>query len=273
MKRLYEPLAYAAEPDAGNYWQSVSPPEPERYLPLRGRRKADVVVIGAGITGLSAARRLAEAGRETVVLEAAWPAWGASGRAGGFVCLGGAMLDQKTMIRRHGRAETQAFHAFQRAAIEETAAFIEARGVDVGRHSDGEWLLAHRPGRIDALRAEVEHIGETYGLEARFHDRDALAARGLAGPEFHAGVHLPLGFAIDPRRYALARLAAAVEAGVAIHGGSLVRHVAPRGGSRGRRAGSALHPQRLCRPAQPFDTTDQVCIRQTCCSFQEGRRQ
>nr|CBA29542.1 hypothetical protein Csp_A12670 [Curvibacter putative symbiont of Hydra magnipapillata] len=57
-------------------------PQPER-APLRGSVEADVVVIGAGYTGLSSALHLAEAGFKVVVLEAAKVGWGASGRNGG----------------------------------------------------------------------------------------------------------------------------------------------------------------------------------------------
>ena len=51
--------------------------------PLQGSQQADVVVIGAGYTGLSSALHLAEAGFKVVVLEAAKVGWGASGRNGG----------------------------------------------------------------------------------------------------------------------------------------------------------------------------------------------
>src|SRR5262245_34933736 len=53
--------------------------------PLDGDAKADVVVVGAGFTGLSTALHLAEQGADVVVLEAHEPGWGASGRNGGQV--------------------------------------------------------------------------------------------------------------------------------------------------------------------------------------------
>ena len=52
--------------------------------PLDGDRRADVVVIGAGFTGLSTALHLAEQGTDVVVLEANEPGWGASGRNPGL---------------------------------------------------------------------------------------------------------------------------------------------------------------------------------------------
>ena len=66
---------------------SAAEPLPETR-PLEGDRRADVAVIGAGYTGLSAALHLAERGADVVVLDAAEPGWGGSGRNGGQVIPG-----------------------------------------------------------------------------------------------------------------------------------------------------------------------------------------
>ena len=55
---------------------------------LQGRIDADVCILGAGYTGLSAALELAEAGYRVVVLEAERIGWGASGRNGGQIHTG-----------------------------------------------------------------------------------------------------------------------------------------------------------------------------------------
>ena len=52
---------------------------------LTSELEADVAIVGAGFTGLSAALHLAELGKQVVVLEAQTPGWGASGRNGGQV--------------------------------------------------------------------------------------------------------------------------------------------------------------------------------------------
>ena len=60
-------------------WAAVTPQGPD--LPeLIGTQQADVIVIGAGFTGLSTALHLREAGVDVAVVEAAEPGWGASGR-------------------------------------------------------------------------------------------------------------------------------------------------------------------------------------------------
>src|SRR4030095_5346214 len=71
------PSETARMPDS--LWAAVTPPGPE--LPrLEGSAEADVVIIGAGFTGLSAALHLRGAGVDVAIVEAAEPGWGASGR-------------------------------------------------------------------------------------------------------------------------------------------------------------------------------------------------
>lgn len=78
---------------------TASPPPPTPALV--GRCRADVVVVGAGFTGLSAALHLAKGGARVVVLEAMEPGWGASGRNGGQV-IPGLRAEQSVVRKRLG---------------------------------------------------------------------------------------------------------------------------------------------------------------------------
>jgi glycine/D-amino acid oxidase-like deaminating enzyme len=82
-------------------WAAVTPPALE--LPkLVGNAEADVVVIGAGFTGLSAALHLREAGVDVAVIEAMEPGWGASGRNNGQVIPTLSRPDPEDIIAKHG---------------------------------------------------------------------------------------------------------------------------------------------------------------------------
>ena len=87
MKRIFPEHTYGAAPRESCYWADTvtNPALPAAQGPLA----CDVAVIGGGFTGLSAALHLAEAGADVALLEAETPGWGASGRNGGFCCLGG----------------------------------------------------------------------------------------------------------------------------------------------------------------------------------------
>lgn len=71
-------------PHAPSYYAASANPQPSR-APLQGSVNADVCIVGAGYTGLSAGISLAEAGFKVVVLEQAKVGWGASGRNGGQI--------------------------------------------------------------------------------------------------------------------------------------------------------------------------------------------
>ena len=71
-------------PHAPSYYADSANPAPERPF-LRGTVEADVCIVGAGYTGLSAGLHLAEAGFKVVILEQAKVGWGASGRNGGQI--------------------------------------------------------------------------------------------------------------------------------------------------------------------------------------------
>src|SRR5712672_2704211 len=70
----------------------------------------DVAVIGAGFTGLSAARTLAKRGAKVAVLEGETIGWGASSRNGGMV-LTGLKLGVNKLISMYGRERTQRMYA------------------------------------------------------------------------------------------------------------------------------------------------------------------
>ena len=93
--------AGAGYPDS--YYAASANPAPARPA-LAGERAAEVCIVGAGFTGLSAALELAERGHEVVVLEAAKVGWGASGRNGGQI-VNGLNASLETIERRYGRSD------------------------------------------------------------------------------------------------------------------------------------------------------------------------
>lgn len=81
-------------------WAATASPAP-RTSPLTGPATADVLIVGGGYTGISAALRLAEGGTKVVVLEAEAPGFGASGRNGGQV-IPGLKYDPDYLAKAYG---------------------------------------------------------------------------------------------------------------------------------------------------------------------------
>src|SRR3546814_15788820 len=69
-------------------WYAASAHAAPSHPHLAGAQQVDVCVLGAGLTGLTTALELAEAGYKVVVLESESVGWGASGRTGGQVIFG-----------------------------------------------------------------------------------------------------------------------------------------------------------------------------------------
>lgn len=213
MRRIYADYAYSDAPRAGCWWDQTNT-LPER-APLDDDLSCDVAVIGGGFTGVSTALHLAQAGVSVAVLESRFVGWGASGRNGGFCCLGGGMLDNAALEKSFGREGRDQWRQAEVASIRLVEGLIERYGMDVDRHSDGETQLAHRSKDFDAMRDEVAYYAESYGFEARLTEADQLEAEGMnAG--FHGAITIPIGFGLNPRKYINALADAAEEAGAQI---------------------------------------------------------
>lgn len=217
LRRIYAPHAYDTA-EAGTYWRTTLP-DPAPRPPLAGDSRADVAIIGAGFTGLSAALHLArDHGMAPVVLDAAGPGWGASGRNAGFCGLGGTKLSDAQIERRHGAAELTEFYRAQHAAIGLVRDLTQAHGIDIDAQQSGEFCLAHsaraQVGLADTARSLKRHLG----MDCAILTRDDLRAHGLYSDSFHGGAILPDAFGLNPRKYVLGLARAAERAGATIHG-------------------------------------------------------
>jgi glycine/D-amino acid oxidase-like deaminating enzyme len=213
MKRIYPAFAYGDGPRAGCWWdQTVDGPDRD---PLQGDQSCDVAIIGGGFTGISAALHLAQSGVSVTVLDSRYVGFGASGRNGGFCCLGGGMLDDAALERQVGVEGRTEWRQAEMASVRFVEDLVDRLGIDVDRHSDGETQLAHRPKDFEDMRAAVDRIGASYGLEARLTQPADLAAEGMnAG--FHGALTTPIGFGLNPRKYVFGLAAAAEAAGARI---------------------------------------------------------
>lgn len=219
MKRIYGDYAYSDAPRAGCWWDETCA-LPDRPA-LNGDQQYDVAIIGGGFTGISAALHLAEAGVSVAVLESEYVGWGASGRNGGFCCLGGGMLDNRALDRAFGRDGRIAWRQTEVAAVNFVEGIVKRFGIDVDRHSAGETQFAHRPRDFEAMRQQLAYYSENYGIEARLTDKAGLASEGMnAG--YHGALTIPIGFALNPRKYIAGLAQAAEGAGAKIYHKSAV---------------------------------------------------
>lgn len=226
MRRIYHEHAYSDGPRAGCWWDETCdiPDRPK----LTEDQTCDVAIIGGGFTGISAALHLAEAGVSVSVLESRYVGWGASGRNGGFCCLGGGMLENAALDKAFGRQGRDDWRQAEVAAIRLVEGLLARFDIDVDRHSNGETQVAHRARDFEGMRAEVGHYADSYGIEARLTEKVDLATEGMnAG--FEGAITIPIGFGLNPRKYITGLAAAAEAAGARIYHEAPVAEIARQG--------------------------------------------
>jgi glycine/D-amino acid oxidase-like deaminating enzyme len=222
MTRIYPDYAYSDAPRESCWWdETCAMPD---VLTVSTDVRTQVAVIGAGFTGLSAALHLAEAGCSVVVLDEHAPGWGASGRNGGFCCLGGAKISDATMDQRYGKAERQAYRRTEADAVKFVEGLLDRLKIDADTHSKGETVLAHRAKDFDLFEQEAHEIEDTLGVTPTIVPQADLAAAGMAGPFFGA-MTIPIGFGLNPRKYVAGLVSALQARGGQVFGNSGVRAI------------------------------------------------
>ena len=206
-------------------WAAVTPPGPELPV-IESDLTADVVVIGAGFTGLSTALHLARAGVDVAVVEAAEPGWGASGRNNGQVIPTLTRPEPEDIVRRHGEAGERLVHLVRDCA---SILFDTARReeIDAEAEQNGWVQPVHSPGRMKIAERRVAQwskVGAPVGLKSREEMR-AITGSDIwfGGWENRSGGH------INPLALARGLARAVLRHGGRIYARSPVRSIARRG--------------------------------------------
>ena len=196
-----------------NYYVDTAGGEPA--LPtLASRVDASVCVVGGGFAGLNTALCLAERGvRDVVLLEADTPAFGASGRNGGFV-FGGFSRGESALLHDLGPARAKALYAGTTQAVELIRDRIARHGIDCDDTQAGI-LWANWFRDQDVLRQRQALLADAFGQEWQWMDRDEVRQR-LRTTRYHDALFEPSAFHFHPLKYANGLVRAAGEQGVSI---------------------------------------------------------
>ena len=218
---IYEPAGYDTSIVPESYWHATCRPG-VWGAPLAGQLTADVVVIGAGFAGLNAALELVERfGLQVHVLDAATPGWGASGRNGGFCCLGGSMLGATAIARRFGKMAAIEWADYERTAIDRVRDNLTRYSIDAQPTEAGELLLADSAGAWSSLQRKDS--------TSQLWDARQLAGTGLATQVYHGGRYADAGFGLHPLAYVSGLAQAARAAGVKVWAQSAATRLARDG--------------------------------------------
>ncbi len=193
--------------------------------PLDGDVRADVVVVGGGITGLSTALHLAELGAKVVLLEAEQPGWGASGRNGGQVNPG-LKHDPDRVERDFGADLGARMNAFAGAAPQFVFDLIKRHDIRCEARRNGTLRSAALPKHAAQVRATAEQL-ELRGAPVELLEGLRLE-RATGTTRYLLAMLDRRGGDLNPLGYARGLARAALDAGAVVHGKSrakrLVRH-------------------------------------------------
>lgn len=177
------------------YWlDGASPLAPS----LTADATADVVVIGAGLCGASAALALGRAGVDTVWVDAGAVAHGASGRNAGFLLQGTAERYVRA-VAIHGRERARRVHELSRENHRGMAAEIERLRLHCGYMRRGSLQLAGSVEEEGDLLQSAALLRED-GFPVEERDAEALGAV-LTDAGFRLGVHLPDDGELQPAEF------------------------------------------------------------------------
>ena len=202
------------------FWWERSPltQRPDTPLP----EKADVVVIGSGYTGLTAAIQTARGGRHTVVIEAEAIGIGCSTRNGGQASTS-LKPSYGMLAEKYGPDLAYDLTKEGHNALKWLGEYIEEEGIDASFRKSGRYYAAHSPGNFDKLIKTIENPPkglETDGYVVTKAEQPAEIDSAL----YHGGIVLPKHAAVDPGAYHKGLVDNAEAAGV-----TLVEHCRAQG--------------------------------------------
>lgn len=210
-------VAYGREATE-SLWVSTS--QPPSFHPLKGDASVDVVIVGAGITGLTTAYLLQKAGRKVMLLDANKLGQGVTGYTSAHLTY---VLDAKfqKLVKRFGVKNMKLVQASNRAAIDTIGKIVKDEGIDCDFETVEGYLYTEREKDDEIIHGEVE-AAKKIGIHATYTKNVPLPF------PTHSGAHFPGQAQFHPLQYIFALAKIIAERGGMIHTDTRVMDVEGR---------------------------------------------
>jgi glycine/D-amino acid oxidase-like deaminating enzyme len=197
------------------YWHATMPELPDR----RGRPlpdAADVVVVGGGYTGITAARELARRGAAVTLVEAETLGFGGSTRNGGIVHPG-YKWGPRQLVKRHGEDTGRDLFRDTLEAYDLVKRLIADESIECEWRESGSLDLAYGASHVGNL-IEAGRVLADFGVESTFVPKDRLREE-IGSDAYHGGLASPQAGLLHPGKYFAGLAAAAEGSGADLHEG------------------------------------------------------
>jgi glycine/D-amino acid oxidase-like deaminating enzyme len=196
------------------YWLDTAPRFPDRSgNPLPDR--ADVLVIGGGITGLSTALHCARKGATVVLVEKDRIGSGASGR-NGSMCTQGLTIGVGQARQRYGQDRARELYDAFRTAVDVVEELTRTEKIDCDFVRSGRLGVAFKPEHHEAQKATQADLVRNFGHETVLISKSELRSE-LGSDYYHGALLDPLSAGLHVGKYVHGLAEAAERAGVQIH--------------------------------------------------------
>lgn len=207
------------------FWQDIAPTVDLPELPLPD--EIDVLIVGAGYTGLNAALQTAREGLGTLVLDTEHPGWGCSIRNGGQLSTS-LKPSFSRLAQKYGKDLATELCREGQASLDYMHELSTEDSVDLGLKEVGRFHGAHKPHLYEKLARECEAGHPVWKTDAYMVPKDEMASE-LGTDAYHGGMVLPRHCSIDVSSYLPSLLQKTVSAGAAVKGGCRVNSIERQG--------------------------------------------
>ncbi|MDR6377830.1 NAD(P)/FAD-dependent oxidoreductase [Paraburkholderia caledonica] len=211
-----------------SYWLDTAPPFVTACEgPVDGL--ADVVVIGAGFTGLSAALALGKRGASVTVVDAGRVGGGASGRNGGQVNTGVAQ-DFVALAAQLGIERASACYRAFADAVDTVERLIREERIDCDYLASGKLKLASKPHHLAHLEKTADLIRRTVDTDIELIDGGRIRNE-VQSDSFHGGLLQRHGGQMHMGKFTVGLAEAAVRRGAKLYENAAVTSIVKDGGA------------------------------------------
>ena len=183
--------------------------------PLAVEGRADVVVVGGGFTGLSAARTLAKRGIHVRVLEAGNVASEASGRNGGH-CNNGLSHDFSGIAERFGLERAREMYRAFDSGVDLVETIVAEEGIACDFVRAGKLKLAAKPEHFEKMRRAQEVLAREVDADTAIIEKANLAAE-IGTSRYEGGLLFRRSAMMHMGKFGVGLAEAAARAGAIIH--------------------------------------------------------